>query len=279
MTARLTVSARSDIGRVRANNEDAFVVADLVQGTPRFEQGVARFEVGPRGALLAVSDGMGGHKAGEVASAMTLAQLQEALATRTSTTDPDARIERATAQANAEVYRAGQRPSLDRMGATVTAVLIDGESAHVAQVGDSRAYLIRNGRLERLTRDQSFAEAAIRAGALSASEAAESPLANLLIQAIGQTPHVEVAISVVSLRQRDCLLLCSDGLTKEMGDDELRDVVLSAPSLSAACDTLVQQANRRGGHDNITVLLAGVNGDMPLPELGEPVNSVEARGT
>jgi serine/threonine protein phosphatase PrpC len=263
MTATLTVSARTDVGRVRANNEDAFLVADLVRGTPPFDHGIARFEVGPRGAVLAVSDGMGGHAAGEVAAAMTLAQMQQALTVRVSTPDPDERLVRAARQANSEVQRAGARPDMKDMGATVTAVLVDGRTAHIAQVGDSRAYLIREGVITRLTRDQSLAEAVVAAGGLSPDEAASSPLQHVLLQAVGHATDLKVELTAVELHQRDCLLLCSDGLTTEVTDDELRDVVLAAPSLPDACDALVRHANDHGGHDNITVVLAGVNGDLP----------------
>jgi serine/threonine protein phosphatase PrpC len=266
MSTRLTVAAKSDIGRVRKNNEDAFVVADVLAGTPSFAEGVARFDVGERGALLAVSDGMGGHKAGEVASAMTLASLHQTLVERASVLDADTRLTTAAETANAAVYESGKRPSRERMGATLTAVLVDGTSAHIAQIGDSRAYVIRNGEIRRLTRDQTFAEEAVRAGVLAPADAMESPLRNMLLQAIGQTMSLEVAVSVLDLRSRDCLVLCSDGLTSKLTDDEIRDVVVGASSLGEACAALVDRANARGGEDNITAVLAGINGEMPLAE-------------
>jgi serine/threonine protein phosphatase PrpC len=275
MSTRLTVAALSDVGRVRDQNEDAFLVADVLAGTPKFDEGVARFDVGARGALLAVSDGMGGHKAGEVASAMTLAALQRALVERVSQPDADARLTGATRTANVEVYEAGRRPSLENMGATLTAVLVEGARAHIAQVGDSRAYVIRNGQILRLTRDQSFAEEAVRAGAMDAADVAESPLRNLLLQAVGQTLDIHVAVSVLDLRSRDCLLLCSDGLTNKLSEDELRSTVIGAPSLGAACAALIARANQRGGEDNITAVLVGVNGDLPASQSANAANAFE----
>jgi serine/threonine protein phosphatase PrpC len=269
MTARLTVAARTDIGRVRSRNEDAFLVTDLTRGDPPFENGLARFEIGPRGALIAVSDGMGGHKAGDVASTMTLAELQNFLVTRGSNPDAGERLVNATERANEAVYKAGRRPSKADMGATLTAVLVDGARAHVAQIGDSRAYVIRDGQIARLTQDQTFAEAVVQSGALSPSEMEESPLRNVLLQAVGHAPDVRAAVGVLSLRRRDCLVLCSDGLTKELDDDEIRGTILSAPSLASASATLVDRANAHGGADNVTVVLVGVNGDLPTPEPAE----------
>jgi serine/threonine protein phosphatase PrpC len=161
------------------------------------------------------------------------------------------------------------------MGATLTAVLIDGARAHIAQVGDSRAYVIRSGQILRLTRDQSFAEQAIRIGALDAADAAESPLRNLLLQAIGQTLDIRVAVSVLDLRSRDCLLLCSDGLTNKLSEDEIRSIVIGASSLGTASAALVERANHRGGEDNITAVLAGVSGDLPASQSESAANAFE----
>jgi serine/threonine protein phosphatase PrpC len=254
---------------VRARNEDAFLVADVVGGAPPFEAGVARFDVGERGALLAVSDGMGGHKAGHVASAMTIDVLFRSLVERTSVIDSEERLIGATERANAEVYEAGRRPSLAKMGATVTAVLVENGTAHIAEVGDSRAYVVRNGEIHRLTLDQSYAQLAVSAGALSPTDVAESPLRNVLVQAMGQATDVSVAVSVLTLRQRDCLVVCSDGLTNKVGDHEIRDLIIAAASLDAACKSLIDLANARGGEDNITVLAAGVTGEMGISDAAE----------
>lgn len=255
----LSVAARTSIGRVRTRNEDAFLVADVAKGPTRLEENAAHLKVGAKGALLAVSDGMGGHKAGDVASSLTLESLYRALAQESAEPATDTRLTRAAEAANEEVYVAGRRPSLAKMGATLTAILLEGEVAYVAEVGDSRAYVIRDGIAHRLTTDQSLAEIARSAGALTPAEVARSPLRNVLAQAIGQTPDVSVALSALDLRLRDCLVLASDGLTGKVADEEIAREIVSSPSLSTACQNLVRLANERGGEDNITVLLAGVS--------------------
>ena len=268
---RLTVAVRSDIGRVRERNEDAFLVADLVAGEITPGRGAVRFEVGTRGALLAVSDGMGGQKGGDVAAAMSLASVHRALADGLTGRDSD-RVIQAVQQANLDVQAAGQRPSLANMGATMTAVLFHETSAFIAEVGDSRAYLLRAGELRQITHDQNFAQALLDAGLLSPEAARASPLRHMLVQAIGHTSELQVAVAELSLRQRDCLLLCSDGLTSKLTDDDIRDVILGAPALHAACDRLVAMANARGGEDNITAVLAGVTGDLPAATRDERIS-------
>jgi serine/threonine protein phosphatase PrpC len=269
LAVTLSVAARTAVGRVRDANEDAFLIADIVGGAPPLEEGAARFSVGAGGALLAVSDGMGGHKAGEVAASMTLESLYRTLTRQAYDPESATRLVQATEAANADVYAAGRRPSLAEMGATVTAVLIDGGTAHVAEVGDSRAYVLRGGILHRLTQDQNFAQLAVNAGVLQPDEVAESPLRNILAQAIGQKLEVSVAMSVLELRLRDCLVLASDGLTSKVRDEEIASEILSAGSLKSACDGLVALANARGGEDNITVVLAGISEGAPSAERAE----------
>ncbi len=263
MATQINVAARTSIGRVRPRNEDAFLIADIVHGQHPLEDGGARLSVGRKGALFALSDGMGGHKAGDVAASMTLDSLYRALAQQTSDPEIDARLVHATEVANADVYAAGRRPSLAQMGATVTAVLVVGGTAHVAEVGDSRGYVVRSGVARRLTLDQSLAQIAVSAGMLEPEDVAQSPLRNVLAQAIGQTTELSVALSVLELRRRDCLVLASDGLTSKVTDEELAREIISAPSLVAACDSLVALANARGGEDNITVILAGIGEGVP----------------
>jgi serine/threonine protein phosphatase PrpC len=262
-TTRINAVAKTSIGRVRARNEDAFLIVDIADGAPHVEDGAARFTVGAKGALLAVSDGMGGHKAGNVASVMTLDSLYRSLVRQTSEPEIDARLVRATEAANADVFTAGRRPSLANMGSTVTAVLVEGATAYVAEVGDSRAYVLRNGELHRLTLDQSFAQVAVSAGALKPQDVAESPLRNMLVQAMGQSLELSVALSVLELRKRDCLVLASDGLTSKLTDEEIAREILAVGSLVTACDNLIALANLRGGEDNITVLLAGISEGAP----------------
>ena len=269
MPTRINVAVCTSTGLVRKRNEDAFLVADILGGAPDLQSGAARLTVGERGALLAVSDGMGGHKAGDVASSMTVDRLYRALVDQPSEPTTDERLVQATEAANAEVYAAGRRPSLAEMGATLTAVLVDNGTAYVAEVGDSRGYVIRDGAIHRLTTDQSLAQLAVSAGALQPEEAEQSTLKHVLAQAIGHGLNLSVALSVLELRRRDCLVLASDGLTGKVSDEEIARVVLGAGSLSAACETLVALANERGGEDNITVLLAGISDGVPEVSQGE----------
>lgn len=249
---------------VRRANEDAFLVADLSSGAIAVESSVVRFEVGARGALLAVSDGMGGHDAGEVASSLTLESLLDDLLRDGAQVSPDARVERAVEVANKAVFAAGEaRGKKKRMGATLTALFIQGANAYIAEIGDSRAYILRSGEIRLVTRDQSFVQSLLDAGGLSPGEAEGHPMRNVLLQAIGQRRDVTVALGHLALRNRDCLILCTDGLWGLVGETEIRDVILAAGTLDAASDRLVALANERGGTDNVTVLLAGVAGDVP----------------
>jgi len=272
MTTQLSVAVKTDRGRARSTNEDAYVFADLSSGVPASNGAVSRFEVSSRGALLAISDGMGGHKAGEVASTMTLESLYKTLVDLCPHGDTVECVKAAVQHANAEVFAAGRRPSLADMGATVTAVLVADGQAHIAEVGDSRAYLLRGGVLRAMTEDQNLAHAMVTVGQMTREEASESPWRTVLLQAMGQARDVKVALGTLDLRFRDLLILCSDGLTTHVSDAELRDVILSVPSLDLACERLVALANERGGTDNITVLLAGVSGDVPAGRVGERIS-------
>ena len=149
MPVNLTVCAQTDIGLVRSSNEDAFVVADLTGGSLLEQQRGARFEVGRRGVLLAVSDGMGGHQAGEVASALVVESLRRAMASHQGGEPSDALLEKATVQASREVWQAAHYPGRENMGATLTAMFIHGKTAYIAEVGDSRAYLLRGGQVRK----------------------------------------------------------------------------------------------------------------------------------
>jgi serine/threonine protein phosphatase PrpC len=161
------------------------------------------------------------------------------------------------------------------MGATLTAALIHGRRAYVAEVGDSRAYVLRGSRLCQVTHDQSYAQVLFDAGTLTREQAEAFQYKNVILQAIGTRQDVVVALNRFTLRRGDRLLLCSDGLTGEVEDEEIRRVLLATPNLAAACRALVELANARGGEDNITVVLAEMSGEG-LPELtGEERISLE----
>jgi|CZKU01.1.fsa_nt_gi serine/threonine protein phosphatase PrpC len=261
----LRVVGLTDVGNVRKNNEDSFVVADL-SGTALIgpDGSSGRFEVGERGVLLAVSDGMGGLKAGEVASALVIETLPKAMRNGRASAPDDERLRVGVQQAHEKVWTTARDEGI-RMGATLTAVYVQGNVAWIAEVGDSRAYLIRAGRINQLTKDQSLVQKLLDAGAVTPEDAAHSPYRSVILQAMGHQEDVAVALGRLELRSRDCFVLCSDGLTTHLSAEDIRGVVLSAPDLSVACDRLVNLAKARGGFDNITVVLAGLGGPLPAP--------------
>ena len=273
MPVNLTVYGATDVGLVRKTNEDAFVVADLTGGNLVKEGESARFDIGQRGVLLAVSDGMGGHQAGEVASALVLQSLHDTMSKLDGTGNYDALMEQATAQANRAVWEAAHHPGRENMGATLTALFIHHRHVHIVEVGDSRAYLVRGGQVRQVTRDQSYVQAMLDAGALTPEEAAHSTLRNVILQAMGHKPEVQVARGRLELRHHDCFILCSDGLSNKVSADELGKIVLASPSLEVACRRLIELANQRGGEDNITVVVGGVGGDLPPLVSGERISA------
>ncbi|HEY3822377.1 MAG TPA: protein phosphatase 2C domain-containing protein [Polyangiaceae bacterium] len=272
MPVHVTVVAQTEVGLVRQTNEDAFVIADLSGGSLLDEQKMSKFEVGQRGVLLAVSDGMGGHQAGEVASALVVESLQRSMAQLPSLVPSDALLEKAAQRANRDVWKAAHFPGRERMGATLTAVYIQGTTAHIAEVGDSRAYLVRSGKIKQVTRDQSYVQLMVDTGAMSPAQAKTSELSSVILQAMGLKETVQIALGRLDLRQRDCFLLCSDGLSSLVDDEEIRNLVLTAGPLDAVCSRLVDLAMKRGGTDNITVIAAGVGGDLPALVAGESIS-------
>jgi PPM family protein phosphatase len=260
MAIHLTAYGQTDVGRKRQNNEDAFVIADLTGGELVSNPKTTRLDVGPRGVLFAVSDGVGGEKAGEVASALVVESLRRAMVEARPSVPPAELIETATQRANREVWKAARTPGCEKMGATLTAAYVCETDLYIAEVGDSRGYLLRNGTITQITKDQSFVQFLVDTGKVSPEEAKHSQFKNVILQAMGQKSDLDVAVGHVELRPRDCVLLCSDGLSNKLSDDELRAVVLGNPSLEAAGATLIAKANERGGDDNITVILAGVGG-------------------
>lgn len=272
MPASLTVYGNTDTGVVRTSNEDAFVIADLTGGTLIQEGKIVRFEIGKRGVLLAVSDGMGGHKAGEVASALVLESLRRSMSRLDGTGNYDELIEQATLQANQAVWEGSALPGREHMGATLTALFIHGNHAHIAEVGDSRAYLIRGGEVRQVTRDQSYVQFMVDSGAMTAEEAEGSRLRNVILQSMGHKPTVKVGLGRLELRHHDAFILCSDGLSNKVSDEELKTAVLTSPRLDVACQRLIDLAKQRGGEDNITAIIGGMSGDLPAQVPGERIS-------
>ncbi|MGH7280309.1 MAG: PP2C family protein-serine/threonine phosphatase, partial [Polyangiaceae bacterium] len=219
--------------------------------------------------LLAVSDGMGGENAGEVASALTLEAMLRTLNYALAQSFAVDALRASIDQANIEVSDASHQPGREGMGATLVAALVHDDFVTIAGVGDSRAYLLRAGTLARLTRDQSYVQALIDRGEMTEEEAAHSPQKNVILQAIGRMPALSLPLTQVELRRGDLLLLCSDGLTGEVEDGLLREILTNAPSIDVGCERLIEVANAHGGRDNVTCVLAHFDGQglaAPTPE-------------
>lgn len=272
--AHLIVHAITDRGLVRENNEDTFEVADLTTGRHGNRSGFVSCPVGRRGILLLVSDGMGGAAAGEVASALAVETVRGVLASE-DLTYPDLALASAVERANRGIRDAATSPERSGMGATLVGVLVEGAHAHVASVGDSRAYLIRAGEIAPLTEDQSVVNLLVRSGVLTRQEAARSANRNILLQALGHGERIVVAMARLELRDGDLLLLCTDGLTNLVADAEILATVLRGDSLTSACEHFVDLATSRGGSDNITAVLAAING----PSLAKPRPGEQILGT
>jgi len=275
MTAQgtvVTVFARTDIGKVRTNNEDAFVVSDLMGSAPILATLCpVTVEVKDRGLLLAVSDGMGGPEAGEVASALVLQALRLGMSTVTAT-GAEVALRSSVEWANERVWNKARETGRDGMGATLTAVLLHAGCAYIAEIGDSRAYVLRGQRLVQLTRDQSYVQRLLDAGVLTRQQAETFEHRNVILQAMGLKPTVVVALNRLALRRHDRYLLCSDGLSEKVKDEEMQGVVLASATLQSACSKLVEMALDRGGEDNVTAILAEVGGDdLPLWTDAEPM--------
>jgi serine/threonine protein phosphatase PrpC len=274
----LRVSGRTDVGRVRQSNEDAYLVANLSNGQRASDPTMATWSVGDGGVIIAVSDGMGGAKAGEVASALSIEGLYQGLmaqAAEGATADDAGRLRGVIEQTSRKVREEGQAPERRGMGATLTAVLCRGPLAYVAEVGDSRAYLLRGGSICQVTRDQSYVQLLVDAGLLTPEQAEESPQKNIILQVMGQKEDLRVEVGRIEIRQGDRFLLCSDGLSNCVKDEDILRIAAAPSPVDAACAALVDAAIQGGGDDNITVILAEVWGDLPAPSDGACENSVE----
>ncbi|HJT77842.1 MAG TPA: PP2C family serine/threonine-protein phosphatase [Gemmataceae bacterium] len=253
----------TDRGRVRPSNEDNFLIADLAD-SPRQSAAPDGAELGH---LLAVADGVGGNCAGERASRLAVLGLEpfllDALAgpgeVRGLDGDGLTRVfQEAVRRAQEALFQAvARRPDWRGMGTTLTLAYVWGRELFVAHVGDSRAYLLRDGELRQLTQDHTLVAELVRHGVLSPAEVAHHPYRHVIINSVGGTePGLRVATTRMELHPDDVLLLCSDGLTEMLPDERIRDVVRAEADLERACTRLVAEANEAGGKDNVTVVLA-----------------------
>lgn len=232
-------AARSDVGSVREHNEDSYLVK-----TP----------------LFVVADGMGGHEAGEVASNIAVTTME---AHAPKSTSPEA-LAAAVIKANEAVLRGAQdgtgKPG---MGTTLTAAFVFEDEATIAQVGDSRAYLLHDGQLQRITRDHSLVADLIEQGRLTEAEARFHPQRSVITRALGSDPHMQPDLYTLHIEEGDRLLLCSDGLCSMISDEDIEEILLDNPAPAHACDALVEEAIIAGGLDNVTVIVIDPLGDPP----------------
>jgi protein phosphatase len=261
------VFALSDVGMTREHNEDAFIVANLSGGEPLQFDRLIEQKADAMGTLFMVADGMGGAAAGEIASAtaidVVLRHLREDLASRQGISPEDfvAALSKAAEVANWSIFRyAAGNAELRGMGTTATIAALLGDTLYLAQVGDSRAYLIRDGEAVQLTKDQSLMQKLIEAGELTEEEAAHSDRRNIILQALGPEPTVRLDLTHQQVRRGDVLVLCSDGLSGLVKADQIARAVRDEMDLVAVCDRLIATANDLGGPDNITVVAARFDG-------------------
>lgn len=249
-TPSIEIGSATHVGRVRGNNEDNYKVVPTLN-------------------LYVLSDGIGGQASGEVASAMAVEtivthcmefstspppykrdEVQSAISNRTN------ELARAAYLANRAVYETSVHdPRFQGMGATVVAAWIEGHRLSLVHVGDSRAYVLRGGLLERLTSDHTLVAEQVRRGLITLEQAQTNPLRRILIRSLGVHEEVEIDIHEHELRAGDILLLCSDGLTGMVPESEITDVLLQGSDAQSAADRLVTSANEHGGDDNVTVIL------------------------
>ncbi len=269
------VFALTDVGRSREHNEDAFLVANLESGTP-LDFGGGHHEIGAdaHGLLFLVADGMGGAASGELASSMASEFVLESLRNQwmsagspTAETFAEA-LRDATVAANAHIHQhARDYPEHRGMGTTATVAGLLGDRLFVVQVGDSRAYLVRDGVAQQITKDQSLMQRLVEAGELTPEEAEVSDRRNIILQALGPEAHVTVDLTHQQLRSGDTLIVCSDGLSGMVKADEIAAFTATEPDVRVMCRKLVDCANARGGPDNITVVAVRFDGDALSPSV------------
>src|SRR4029077_14820025 len=247
------VFGRTDVGRTREHNEDAFVVADLTADNATLQPEVRTHTSGAKGTLFMVADGMGGAAAGEIASAMAVEIVIGEMRSNwimSETTDPDTfvrTIKHATKSANEHINSfAASHPEYRGMGTTATVAGFLGDTLYLAQFGDSRAYLVRSGHAQQITKDQSLMQKLIEAGELTEEEAAQSERRNIILQALGPEPSIKVDLTHQKVQKNDILVLCSDGLSGQIHKDDITRVTNEEKDLVQVCRRLIELANQAG---------------------------------
>ena len=275
---RVRVFGRTDVGQVREHNEDNFLVADLTKGSRGLMESERQQGVGDRGTLLGVCDGMGGAAAGEVASQLAVDIIYQKMISGDPPGDRNDLAQRLVQAIEAAGLRIFSEAKLDRtrrgMGTTATIAALLDDHLFIGQVGDSRGYILRGERLVQVTRDQSLVNQLIEAGQLTEEEAETFEHNNIILQALGTADTVQVDLTYVELKRGDTLMLCSDGLSGMVRNDEIREILRTFDDPLEACKILTDRANMAGGHDNITVVVAKFEGDGLVEPTTEHVESL-----
>ena len=255
---RATVAAKTDLGRVRENNEDKFEFY-----VPEDERALAN-----KGAVYLVCDGMGGHAAGQIASELACKTFIDVYANHPGDS-PVVAMTTAVVAANRWVFEnATNNPQRKGMGTTLSALILKQDEAYTVQVGDSRVYRLRDGLLEQLTHDHTWTDEAIRAGVITPDEAKNHQYKHVITRAVGTEAQVVPEVTRFDLRAGDLFLICSDGLLNHVEDDAIAET-LKSHSPADACWRLIGAALQGGGSDNTTVLIVRVD-TLERPENGEP---------
>jgi PPM family protein phosphatase len=292
-SVQLRLAGRTDVGITREHNEDAFAFIDLGSGKTHADIEEDSLDVGLRGVALVVADGMGGAAAGEIASEMAVEAVLDTFRAQWMSNvgrETDAFVETirdAADTANHRIFSyAGAHPELAGMGTTATIVGLLGNSLYLAQVGDSRAYIVRDGVALQITKDQSLMQQLIEAGEMTPDQAEVSERRNIILQALGPDSTVRADLTQQPLAQGDTLVMCTDGLTTHLRATDIARIIGEADDPADACERMIAAANAEGGHDNITVLVVEFHGDglpsneaaqrqighqsYPLPDTGAP---------
>lgn len=258
---KLAFAGASDVGRVREENQDSIFVPDDLptEGNP---------------ALFFLADGMGGRKGGSIASQTAIAVLREYFTNGPAAELPTALNEGVQKASMAIFQKSEEETQLRGMGTTIVALAVQNGQAVVANVGDSRAYLFRGGRLRQITEDHSLVAQQVREGVLSPQEAKTSPMRNLITKAAGAIPDVEPDVFREHLEEGDILLMCSDGLHGPVEDAQIAKVLSSRQPLAEQVQELLKRANKAGGPDNISVILVRVDNEATTGEMATPTGDL-----
>lgn len=254
----LAICGATDTGALRSDNQDTFVIADLRSGDLSNPCNRTEIPLTARGILLLICDGMGGAAAGELAARIAADTIKQQLVGAPAVAEsPDASLRSAVWGANGAILAEAKAHRETRgMGTTCTAAIVLPDRLFIAQVGDSRAYLLREGRLQLLTRDQTMAVQLMESGALRPEDLDTFAYRHVLMQAVGTQSTIEPITSEVGLRHGDRILLCSDGLHGPVPDQEIARILAGAANINAGAHQLIDAALAAGGPDNVTVVVA-----------------------